>query len=247
MPHTHALIEALKRLLKQRAVTYAELARRINVSEASVKRMFSLKQFTLQRLEQILMAIDSDFPQLAQAMQAAQAAPALITGLTYAQEKEIIEDTKLFIVAVSALNLLPLEQIIAIYDISEAQAVKYLLRLDKIGFLELLPNNKVKLLVARTFAWIPNGPIHTYFKQEAYDDYLNSQFDGDSELLRLVNVMLSKKSTAALLERLKQVAVEFSRQHQEDARLPNEERLAISFMLAARPWMPQTFKSLLRT
>ncbi|MGK5024076.1 helix-turn-helix domain-containing protein [Janthinobacterium sp. RB2R34] len=246
MQQTHALIEALKRLLKARSVTYAELARRINVSEASVKRMFSLKQFTLQRVEQILVAIDSDFQQLALAVQAAQAAPTLITGLTYAQEKEIIEDTRLFIVAVSALNLLSLEQILAIYDISEAQAVSCLLRLDKIGFLELLPNNRVKLLVARTFAWIPNGPIHAYFKQEAYDDYLNSQFDGDSELLRLVNVMLSKKSTAALLERLQQVAVEFSRQHQEDARLPVEERRAISFMLAARPWMPQTFKALLR-
>lgn len=60
----------------------------------------------------------------------------------------------------TALNLLPLEQIVAKH-ISEAQAVKYLLRLDKIGFLELLLNNRVKLLVARTFAWIPNGPIHT--------------------------------------------------------------------------------------
>ena len=54
MPQTHALIEALKRLLKARAVTYAELAQRIGVSEASVKRMFSQKQFTLQRLDQIL-------------------------------------------------------------------------------------------------------------------------------------------------------------------------------------------------
>ena len=109
MPQTHALIEALKRLLKARAVTYAELAQRIGVSEASVKRMFSQKQFTLQRLDQILVAIGSDFQQLALAVQTAQAAPTLITGLTYAQEKEIIDDTRLFVVAVSALNLLPLE------------------------------------------------------------------------------------------------------------------------------------------
>lgn len=246
MQQTHALVDALKRLLKTRAVTYAELAQRIGVSEASVKRMFSQKQFTLQRLDQVLVAIGSDFAQLVAAVQSAQAAPTLITALTFEQEKEIIEDTRLFIVAVSALNLLPLEQIVAIYDISEAEAVKYLLRLDKIGFLELLPNNRVKLLVARTFAWIPDGPIHSYFKREAYDDYLNAQFDGEHELLRLVNVMLSKKSTLALLERLKQVAVEFSQQHQEDARLPASERRAVSFMLAARPWMPQTFKALLR-
>ena len=46
------------------------------------------------------------------AVQSAQAAPTLITGLTYAQEKEVIDDTRLFVEAVSALNLLPLEQIV---------------------------------------------------------------------------------------------------------------------------------------
>lgn len=240
---THALIEALKRQLKARSITYADLAQRIGVSEASVKRMFSLKQFTLQRLEQILETIGSDFQELAHA---AHQAPTLITALSYDQEKEIIGDIKLFAIAVSALNLLSAEQITAIYTISEAELVKYLLRLDKIGFLELLPNNRVKLLVARTFAWIPNGPIQSYFRDEAYGDYLNSHFDGDNELLRLVNVMLSKKTTAALLERLKQVTLEFSQRHQDDAKLPPEQRLAISFMLAARPWMPKAFKALAR-
>jgi hypothetical protein len=64
--------------------------------------------------------------------------------------------------------------------------------------------------------------------------------------MRLVNVMLSKQSIAALLDRLKQVAREFSQQHQEDAKLPFDEKYAISFMLAARPWMPKAFQALLR-
>lgn len=57
--------------------------------------------------------------------------------------------------------------------------------------------------------------------------------------------MLSKQSIAALLNRLKQVAREFSQQHQEDAKLPFDEKYSISFMLAARPWMPKTFQALL--
>lgn len=163
MPQTHALIEALKRLLKARAVTYAELAQRIGVSEASVKRMFSQKQFTLQRLDQILVAIGSDFQQLALAVQTAQAAPTLITGLTYAQENyrrhPLVRGGRV------RPEPAPTGADRRLHDISEAQAVKYLLRLDKIGFLELLPNNRVKLLVARTFAWITKRPHPHVFQK----------------------------------------------------------------------------------
>ncbi|MEB0032103.1 helix-turn-helix transcriptional regulator [Undibacterium sp. RTI2.1] len=236
------LIDALKRELKARSITYADLAARIDISEASVKRMFAQKNFTLQRLDEILQATEISLRDLALASNEEP----LISELTFDQEKEIISDPKKFIVAVSALNLLTVEQMTRIYDISEIEVVKHLLRLDKIGFLELLPNNRVKLLVARTFRWIPNGPIQSNFRDQAYAEYLESNFDGEHEIMRLVNVMLSKQSVAALLNRLKQVAREFSEQHQEDAKLPFEEKHRISFMLAARPWLPKQFKSLVR-
>ncbi|MCU6432515.1 helix-turn-helix transcriptional regulator [Undibacterium sp. Jales W-56] len=236
------LIDALKRELKARNITYADLAVRIGMSEASVKRMFSQKNFTLQRLDEILNATEISLRDLALASNE----DTLISELTFDQEKEIISDPKKFIVAVSVLNLLTVEQIIRIYDISEIEVVKHLLRLDKIGFLELLPNNRVKLLVSRTFRWIPNGPIQSSFRDQAYAEYLESNFDGEHEIMRLVNVMLSRQSVAALITRLKQVAREFSEQHQEDAKLPFEEKHRISFMLAARPWLPKQFKSLVR-
>lgn len=243
MPHAITLVDTLKRLLKARGITYGELAARIDMSEASVKRMFSQKNFTLQRLDQILSASGIEFDELS----AAQNGPALISHLTMAQEREIIGDPRLLVVAVSAMNHIGFDDIVRYYNMSEVEVTKYLLRLDKIGFLELLPNNRVKLLIARTFGWIANGPIQSYFRHEAAADYLDSRFDGEDEVLRLVNVMLSKQSGAALLERLKQVAAEFAQQHQHEIRLPLEQRHAISFIVAARPWVPQAFKTLLRT
>lgn len=243
MLQASSLVDSLKRELKARGITYADLANRIDMSEASVKRMFSQKNFTLQRLDEILQAAQIDFRDIALA---GHDESRLISELTYAQEKEIIGDTKLFIVAVSVLNQLSLAQIVQVYRMTEAEVVKCLVRLDKIGIIALQPNNRVKLLVSRTFRWIPDGPIQAHFREQAYSDYLDSQFDGDHELLRLVNVMLSKKSIAVLLERLKQVAREFALQHQEDARLPFEEKYAISMLLAARPWMPKTFQAMLR-
>lgn len=242
MPHAITLVDTLKRLLKARGITYGELATRIDMSEASVKRMFSQKNFTLQRLDEILSASGIEFDELS----AAQGAPSLISQLTLAQEREIIGDPRLLVVAVSAMNHIGFDDIVKFYDMSEVEVTKYLLRLDKIGFLELLPNNRVKLLIARTFGWIPNGPIQSYFRHEAAADYLDSRFDGPDEVLRLVNVMLSKQSAAALLERLKQVAAEFAQQHQHETRLPIEQRHAISFIVAARPWVPRAFQSLLR-
>jgi hypothetical protein len=191
----------------------------------------------------VLSAVGIEFQDLARAM---RDAPVLLSRLTYAQEEEILGDIGLTVVAVAALNLLTVAQIVATYRLSEAQVVAYLLRLDRIGILELRPNNRVKLLIARTFRWIPNGPIQAFFREQAYADFLDARFDGDGELLQLVNLMLTPRSAAALRERLRQVAAEFSQQHQDDARLPFAERHTVTLMLAARPWMPESFKALLR-
>lgn len=243
MSKATVLIDALKREFKARDITYGVVAKSIGVSEATLKRMFSERNFTLQRLDQILQATGISFHDLSIVP---PEEPKMISELTWEQEEEIIGDPKKFLVAASVLNLLTAEQITDIYNITPAEITKYLTRLDKIGFLELLPNNRVKLLVTRTFRWIPNGPIQNNFKQQAYADYLESDFNGDHEIMRLVNVMLSKASVEMLLSRLKQVAREFSALHQEDAKLPLQEKHPISFMLAARPWLPDQFKALVR-
>ena len=52
------LISTLKRVLKARGVTYADLAEKIALSEASVKRLFSQGTFTLERLEEVCAALE---------------------------------------------------------------------------------------------------------------------------------------------------------------------------------------------
>jgi transcriptional regulator with XRE-family HTH domain len=48
-----AVVDALKRALKAKNLTYAQVARELKMSEASVKRMFSSNHFTLHRFEQV--------------------------------------------------------------------------------------------------------------------------------------------------------------------------------------------------
>lgn len=242
MPQASDVVDILKRELKARALTYAEIARRIGMSEASVKRMFSQGNFTLERLDEICRAAGIEFTDLTCNFNREEH---LVARLTDAQEREIVDDPRLFLVAVCALNLLTFDDILAAYDLAPADVVGRLVRLDKMGIIELLPNNRFRLKIARTFAWIPDGPIQTSFKNHAHD-FFDSHFAADNETMILLNGRLSRASVAALIERLKRVAREFSEQHTQDSALPAQERPPMSLLLACRPWHPQFMRALVR-
>src|SRR5262249_21542127 len=123
MAQTAALVEVLKRELKVRGVTYAQVARRLNLSEASVKRMFSKRDFTLKRLDQICQLTQVEFSDLARILQQEEH---LLAQLTWEQEQEIVSDRKLFLVAVCALNHVAFEEIVSAYELSEAQCIQLL-------------------------------------------------------------------------------------------------------------------------
>lgn len=243
MAGSAALIDVLKRELKARGITYARVARGLAISEASVKRMFSQKNFTLSRVDAICRLANTEFSELARAINHEEAQ---ISQLTYEQEKEIVANKKLFLVAVCALNHITFEQIISAFDISRAECIQLLTRLDRLKFIELQPNNRIKLLVSRTFSWRPDGPIQRFFNQQAHNEYFRSRFDRPEEFMLVVNGMLSKSSSSTIVERLKRIAKEFSELHNEDVRTPLAKRSAMSLLVAIRHWELQAFIDLRR-
>jgi transcriptional regulator with XRE-family HTH domain len=101
MTQVESLIQALKQVLKGRGVTYSELARRLGISESSVKRLLSRGGLTLERLEQICACLDTDFLELAKRMQREQAEP---RDLTLKQEEALAEDSQLLAIAYHLIN-----------------------------------------------------------------------------------------------------------------------------------------------
>lgn len=243
MAGSAALVDVLKRELKTRGITYARVARELGMSEASVKRMFSRKNFTLQRLDAVCRVANTEFSDLTRTLNHEETQ---ISQLTHEQEKEIVANRKLFLVAVCALNHVTLDQIVSTYDISKAECIQLLARLDRLKFIELQPNNRIRLLVSRTFSWLPDGPIQRFFNQQAHNEYFRSRFDRPEEFMVVVNGMLSKGSSAAVVARLKRIAREFSELHNDDFRFPLAERSAMSLLVAIRHWELQAFAELRR-
>jgi transcriptional regulator with XRE-family HTH domain len=242
MAQASAVVDVLKRELKARGITYATVAQKIGMSEASIKRMFSTYNFTLERLDAICTAAGIEFTELTRDFNREQH---LLTELTERQEREIVDDPKLFLVAIAVLNLMSYDDMLATYALPPAELVGLLTRLDRIGIIELLPNNRFKLKIARTFAWIPNGPIQTAFKNNAAE-FFESDFAGSGETMLVLNGRLSKANALALVDKLKRVAREFSAQHIEDAHLPLPQREPLSILLACRPWQPAFVRPFLK-
>lgn len=226
------LVERLKQELKARGITYAQVSTAIGLSEASVKRLFSRRDLTLGRLDAICAVAQIELTDLTRGIDPEER---LLGELTEKHEAALVADPVLFLAATCALNLSSFEHIVETYAIDDAQLVKAFARLDRLGFLRLLPNNRYRLLVARTFRWLPNGPIQRYFRQNA-DDYFDSGFDGQDEFMVLLNARLSKAHAAALIDRLKRLSKDVSEQHIDDARLPPAQRRSMSLLLAVRPW-----------
>ena len=71
--HTSNLVATLKATLKSRNMTYRALALRLDLSEASVKRLFAEETFTLKRIEEICQVLEIDFFELARLARGASA------------------------------------------------------------------------------------------------------------------------------------------------------------------------------
>ena len=241
--HTMTLVDALKRALKGKGITYAKVAAGLGLSEASVKRMFSRRDFTLQRLEDVCRLAGIDFADLARAVSEHNAG---ISQLTVEQEEEIVSDPKLMLVALCAVNNWTLEQIVATYDMSQAECIRCLVRLDRRRIIELAPGNRIRPLISRTFSWRPDGPIQRYFRSRIEAEYLSSKFDRAGELFVFVSGMRSRASTTALITQLRRVAREFAELHRDDLTLPFAQRFGTSLLVAMRPWEPRAFLKLRR-
>jgi len=243
MAQSAALVDALKRALKARGVTYAVAARALGLSEPSVKRMFSSQDFTLKRLDQLCELAQVDFPELARSLEQKEH---LLARLTAQQEQDIVGDRTLMLVALRVMNGWTAEQIVSTYTLSDTDCTRLLVKLDRIGIIRLLPGNRIRLLLSRAFSWLPDGPMQTYFRAQAQDEYLRERFDRSDEMMLFLSGHLSRKSTATLIARLKRVAHELGDLHRDDARLGFAEKKGVSMLLALRPWEFTAFSELRR-
>jgi DNA-binding Xre family transcriptional regulator len=243
MSTTADLVAALKKELKAAHMTYAQLAQALGMAESSVKRMLARGDMPLSRIDAICRALRLDFADLARRVADSQP---LLQELSSEQERAVVADKKLLLMAICVLSQWTLEQVLATYRLTEAEGVKYLAQLDRVGIIELRPLNRYRLKLAKTFRWRPNGPVMHYFRDNVLLDYFAGGFDGAGEGVLLVHGSISRGLAPAFVERMQRVAQDFAQQHLADQRLPEAQREGYTLLLAMRSWEFEAFTALRR-
>jgi transcriptional regulator with XRE-family HTH domain len=243
MAQVGLLIDELKRFLKAQGVTYAVLARRVGLSESSIKRTLAKQSLSLQRLEQICNAVGIEISDLVDMLNERRE---YLTELTPQQEEALLADPKLLLMTYLLINGWPLAAITENFDIDEREAERLLIRLHRARIIELLPLNRVRLLTARNFAWRRDGPVQKFVTRQVQSEFLDSSFSGAGERFRFVGGMLSKAGLAQMQQSIDRIAREFDEMTRRDAALPLSERHGCGAVFAIRPWEFSVFARLRR-
>jgi len=233
MSNTDLLITTLKRVLKSRGKTYGELAEALHLSEASVKRLFSDKTFTLQRLDDICQWLELDFFELARIARGESMA---VTEMTVDQEQILANDLQLLGIFYLVRNNWQLGDIVRDYDITEPECIRLLIKLDRAGLIELLPDNRIRLRVSRQVKHQAYGPIRLQHGEMMTNNFLGVRFDEHDGYFEFVGGDLSPASALIIQRKLDRLAAEFHELSTLDINLPTQDRTLYGLAFGIRPW-----------
>ena len=243
MRQTNLIIETLKRELRKQGIKYRQVAQKLGLSEASVKRLFAEQSFTLKRLAQVCELLNLEFSDLVHQM---EKDIELTEQLTLEQETELVSDIKLLLMAYFLMSKLEFEDIIRIYDISETEGIRLLAKLDRMKLIELQPGNRVKLMIAKNFSFIPRGPIERFYEREVQTEFFDSSFDGNGEYRIFISGVFSRAANAEIVKKIKLLAIDAHQLRLDSESVPLDDRFGCSLIMAVRPWEVKVFDELRR-
>ena len=241
---TARIVASLKRIMKSRGVTYAQLARDIRLSEPSIKRILSRATLTLQRLEQICGALEVSMHEVTRL--AAEQSADTAELLTLEQETALAGDANLFACFYLLANGRTGREIGNELRADEKQVRRWLVRLHSLRLVELRSGLRARTRTASAIAWRKDGPVRRLYEKQVREEFLHSSFSGLFEAQHFRSAELSDASCRVFLRKLEKLAAEFRDLAELDRSLPSRDKRSVAVLLAARPWVFSMFESLRR-
>jgi DNA-binding Xre family transcriptional regulator len=238
------IVLALKRLMKSRAKTYKQLAQQIDLSEVSVKRIFSRSSLSLARLEQICHALDVSIQEVAGISKEQPTDTSEL--LTIEQEGELAADPNLLACYYLVANGRAGPEIALELGADERQVRRWLVKLHSLKLVELRSKFRARARTTSSISWLRDGPVRRLYENQVRQEFLQSAFAAPNEALHFRSAELSEESCRVLLRKLERLAAEFRDLAELDRTLPARDKRSIGFLLAGRPWVFSMFEGLRR-
>ena len=244
MSESARIVDVLKRTLKTRGLTYRDVAKRVGLSEASIKRIFSEETFTLQRLEKICAAVGITVGELVRL--ASEHEESRSQYLSLEQEQLLANNPSLLACFYLLLNGRPSAEIQARLNLNDRELRLLYVKLDDARLAELLPGLKARLRVGPVITWRSDGPVRRAYESQVKTEFLQGDFQGPGEALHFHSAELSDASASLLERKLEQLGREFADFAALDRHLPIKKKRSVALIMAFRPWVFSMFDGIQR-
>jgi transcriptional regulator with XRE-family HTH domain len=224
------LLENLRLHLKARGLRQSDVAARLGVGLATVKRWLAGEGLTTKRLEDICDLAGVELFDLIEAVGRTRANR--LERFSSAQERALGRDARLFFIFFSLLNGWPPEDCERELMISRQTMEAQLRALERLGLIDLLPGGRLRVRASRTIAWRKDGPVAKYF--EARKSFLDVA-EADEALAMSDFVRLSEAGVVQVRRLTEELRREIHRIAQADRRDEALERTWYGILFYARP------------
>lgn len=238
-PQFPMLMQVLRELLRTHGIRHRDIAERLNISERTVSRWLSSDKIEASQIEQLCGLLNMTLFDVCEL--AAQRGDDRVARLTVRQEQELVEDDLLIYTFRQVLRGWTAEEMRDDLQIPEPVLVDALIRLEKLGLIELLPHNQVRLRTVKNIAWLPRGPFTKSINQWLRGSLGDIDFNEPRAVLSFDELKLSQASCAQLRPKLDEVIREARELSEIDRRLNPADTDWYVCIMAIRPSKIQPF------
>ena len=127
--------------------------------------------------------------------------------------------------------------IVSKYEISTDECIRTLLRLDRLGLIELHAQNRVRLKVAKNVFWQKDGPLWKLYYQKILNDFMDHGFESPEDRLLFSPGVLSSASMKIIIKQIDHLFKQYNELAEMDAARPLKGRYGDRLFIAFRPWV----------
>jgi transcriptional regulator with XRE-family HTH domain len=240
MQQVEKFLNHLKKALKARSITYRQVAQALELSESSVKRLFSSGELSLERIELICREFDLSFIELCRLVGEEQ--DESIWRLSLEQEAVIAKDMRLLQVYSLLHHGKNVSYIQERFDITAPELLKLLLTLDNLKLIELHEKNRVKIVNPGPYRLNREGAVGERIFEQTKKSFLNTSFKGSDEHVRFSSLPKVPHLVAKLRAQIDQVIQDYANELKYIEIDEGLEELGV--LMAFRPWQIEDFGGL---
>lgn len=231
------LLKTLREVLKSKKFTYADLAKKLRVSEVTIKRIFSTQNCNLQMIFKICDLVEISFFDLAAL---ANQDLEVEYFLTLEQEKFFATHPAYFGILRSLHRGVSPNALAEEWKLKPDRLFRLLRKLEKLDLLEILPENQIRMKVIGNIRFQHQGPLALAILRPQtlqFLDHVDVVLKNDDVCLHSAEVELSKAHISELVEEIHALGSKYRARAFRDKNLLSSDKLqSVRWLYAFAPY-----------